>query len=139
MNYNRSSNYPCSARASYGSRQTACGSNMSQPTASGRSYSCNSTSQSMDAGHSCGCNSMSQSMDSGRSCGCNSTSPAMDAGRSCADGMTMQHTHNRYDKEPLAMAYVPWQHFGELYPPCKALSEGTAFPDLNQIFCGVRG
>ena len=43
------------------------------------------------------------------------------------------------DKMPLAMSYVPWQTFGELYPPCKALSEGTAFPELNQIFCGVRG
>ena len=41
--------------------------------------------------------------------------------------------------QPLAMAYVPVQHWKEMYPPAKALIEGTAFPDLNYIFCGIRG
>lgn len=82
---------------------------------------------------------MSPAMDANRSHSCNSMSQKMDTGRSCAGKVTGPHTHNKFDKEPLAMAYVPWQHFGELYPPCKALREGTAFPDLNQIFCGVRG
>ncbi|MBC5663121.1 spore coat associated protein CotJA [Coprococcus eutactus] len=37
------------------------------------------------------------------------------------------------------MAYVPSQEFGELYDAKKGLCEGTMFPDLNLIFCGVRG
>ncbi len=39
----------------------------------------------------------------------------------------------------LGMGYVPMQAWGELYDPCKALKEGTAFPCLNLIFCGSRG
>lgn len=39
---------------------------------------------------------------------------------------------------PIAMAYVPWQQWGELYEPDCALTQGTIFKDLNKIFCGVR-
>ncbi len=50
-----------------------------------------------------------------------------------------QSASTKIEHLPLAMSYVPWQHFEELYPPSKALCEGTAFPELNKIFCGVRG
>ncbi len=40
---------------------------------------------------------------------------------------------------PIGMAYVPFQEFGELYDAHKGLMEGTMFPELNLIFCGVRG
>lgn len=40
---------------------------------------------------------------------------------------------------PLAMAYVPMQQWDETYKPQTAICEGTAFPCLNKIFCGVRG
>lgn len=40
---------------------------------------------------------------------------------------------------PVGMAYVPSQEFGPLYDTKKGLMEGTMFPDLNLIFCGVRG
>ncbi|MDE7367203.1 MAG: spore coat associated protein CotJA [Lachnospiraceae bacterium] len=40
---------------------------------------------------------------------------------------------------PIGMAYVPWQIWGNLYPPEQGLREGTIFQDLNQIFCGKRG
>lgn len=40
---------------------------------------------------------------------------------------------------PVGMAYVPWQTWGNLYPPEQGLREGTIFEDLNQIFCGKRG
>ena len=43
------------------------------------------------------------------------------------------------NRMPLAMAYVPMQEWGELYKAETAIREGTAFPDLNKIFCGVRG
>lgn len=55
---------------------------------------------------------------------------------------------NRMDKNmnmpgvqarPVGIAYVPMQTFGELYEACKGLKEGTMFPELNLIFCGVRG
>ncbi|MBQ3081537.1 MAG: spore coat associated protein CotJA [Clostridia bacterium] len=36
----------------------------------------------------------------------------------------------------LAMAYVPWQEWGELYDEEKALCRGTLFPDLDKPFLG---
>ena len=39
---------------------------------------------------------------------------------------------------PVAMAYVPWQQWGELYDAECGLMQGTIFKDLNKIFCGVR-
>lgn len=47
----------------------------------------------------------------------------------------MEKLGNRF---PIAMAYVPWQQWGELYEPDCALKQGTIFKDLNLIFCGVR-
>ena len=47
-----------------------------------------------------------------------------------------------FEKYPLAMAYVPWQHFQSIYEPDKALQVGTVFPELNKPFLfiiGVRG
>lgn len=48
-------------------------------------------------------------------------------------------TCGRFSPHPIGMAYVPSQGFGELYDAKKGLCEGTMFPDLNLIFCGVRG
>lgn len=45
---------------------------------------------------------------------------------------------NLGERFPIAMAYVPWQQWGELYEPECALKQGTIFKDLNLIFCGVR-
>ncbi len=46
---------------------------------------------------------------------------------------------NTYDNTPVktpqmqyAQAYVPFQRFGPLFPPDKALMQGTVFPDLLQ-------
>ncbi len=36
----------------------------------------------------------------------------------------------------LAMAYVPWQEWGELYSEEAALRNGTLFPDLDKPFLG---
>lgn len=38
--------------------------------------------------------------------------------------------------QELAMAYVPWQQFGNLYEPDQALRNGTVFQDLNKPFHG---
>lgn len=40
------------------------------------------------------------------------------------------------DNFVVGMAYVPWQHFGNVYEPCKGLSRGTIFPDLDKPFEG---
>ena len=37
---------------------------------------------------------------------------------------------------PLAMAYVPYQHFDDLNEPCKALEQGTLFRALYMPFTG---
>ena len=39
----------------------------------------------------------------------------------------------------LAMAYVPWQYFQDVYEPDKALQYGTIFPELNKPFYGKGG
>lgn len=38
-----------------------------------------------------------------------------------------------------AMLYVPFQQWGETYPPEKALQMGTLFTELNKPFLGGRG
>lgn len=37
---------------------------------------------------------------------------------------------------PLAMAYVPFQQWGEIYDEDKALCQGTLFPELDLPFKG---
>lgn len=40
---------------------------------------------------------------------------------------------------PLANAFVPTQPWCKLYDKKEAICQGTAFPNLNLIFCGSRG
>ncbi|MEE1313812.1 MAG: spore coat associated protein CotJA [Lachnospiraceae bacterium] len=40
---------------------------------------------------------------------------------------------------PLAMAYVPWQQWGNLYSPEKGFHQGTIFQDLDFPFNGRGG
>ena len=40
---------------------------------------------------------------------------------------------------PVAMAYVPWQKWKDLYEPCKALECGTLFSKLDKPFLGKGG
>lgn len=39
-------------------------------------------------------------------------------------------------RTPVAMAYIPFQQFGQLYSPEQSLNYGTLFPDLNKPFLG---
>lgn len=39
---------------------------------------------------------------------------------------------------PIAMAYVPWQSYGDLYQVPQALRNGTLFRELNLDFAGRR-
>ncbi len=58
-----------------------------------------------------------------RSCGCNSNSACIDDPLS---GL------------PVAMAYVPWQTWKDLYEIDKALEVGTIFEELDKPFLGRR-
>lgn len=40
---------------------------------------------------------------------------------------------------PIAMAYIPFQQFGAIYPAEKGMEAGTIFPDLNLPFLGAAG
>ena len=42
-----------------------------------------------------------------------------------------------FEKYPLAMAYVPWQHFTQMYENLeKGYKAGTIFPELDKPFTG---
>jgi hypothetical protein len=43
---------------------------------------------------------------------------------------------NAVNSCPLAMAYVPWQSWNQVYEPPKALERGTLFPELDLPFLG---
>lgn len=41
---------------------------------------------------------------------------------------------------PIAMSYVPWQHFHKIYENLEeGFGQGTIFPELNKPFMGRRG
>lgn len=40
------------------------------------------------------------------------------------------------NQKPIAMAYVPWQIWQNIYEPPKALMVGTIFADLDKPFTG---
>ncbi|MDD5949076.1 MAG: spore coat associated protein CotJA [Lachnospiraceae bacterium] len=40
------------------------------------------------------------------------------------------------NQKPIAMAYVPWQTWQNIYEPPKALMVGTIFADLDKPFTG---
>lgn len=47
------------------------------------------------------------------------------------------HTPAPLPEDPVpAMAYVPFQQYGAVYEPEKALASGTLFPDLDKPFSG---
>ncbi len=54
----------------------------------------------------------------------------------CADvGCNKETTLSNY---PIAMAYVPWQSYGNIYPLQQAMRNGTMFRELDLDFAGRR-
>ncbi len=44
-----------------------------------------------------------------------------------------------FDRYPVAMAYVPWQHMSKIYDNLEdAFMIGTIFPELDKPFTGRR-
>lgn len=46
------------------------------------------------------------------------------------------HRLGGIDSMPVAMQYVPWQHWNQIYSPEDGLKCGTIFPELNKPFYG---
>ena len=78
-------------------------------------------------------------------CGCASPVQAVPC---CSDvansGIILGSCNQGCNKEttlsglPIAMAYVPWQSYGNIYPLPQALRNGTMFQELNLDFAGRR-
>lgn len=54
----------------------------------------------------------------------------------CSDAACNKET--TLNNFPLAMAYVPWQDYGNIYAQPQALRNGTMFAELNLDFAGRR-
>lgn len=70
-------------------------------------------------------------LPSAYSCECRRT---VSAAEGCPDTQDHFPAHM-----PVAMAYVPWQNWKDIYEPCKALESGTLFPELDKPFLGKGG
>lgn len=57
-----------------------------------------------------------------------------ESGQRCGGGWN--HHHDGVDSMALAMQYVPWQHWKQVYCPEEGLQYGTIFPELNKPFYG---
>lgn len=49
------------------------------------------------------------------------------------------NANDSLDDMPVAMAYVPWQKWQQIYEPCQALQRGTIFKELDKPFLGRGG
>lgn len=84
-----------------------------------------------------------------RTCGCPSpypSSPPKEPSMNCCKKETSTGNSRKNEAPmihwgdlPLAMGYVPDQHFHETFDLCKAFYVGTIFPELCQPFCGKGG
>jgi hypothetical protein len=52
------------------------------------------------------------------------------------ENIEMYCRDSMFESWPIAMAYVPWQSFTEIYEPDEAMRAGTIFPALNLPFLG---
>jgi hypothetical protein len=77
--------------------------------------------------------------DTRNSCAANNCGSQAQTNRSDNDEEVTHRHHQRREHMPIGMAYVPMQEWSEMYDACEGLCEGSAFPELNLIFCGVRG
>lgn len=80
-----------------------------------------------------------------RDCGCERE---RGEGRDCGCGRERKETRDcgcgRKQEDPLygmplAMAYVPWQRWGDIYPVCEGFHTGTIFEELDKPFLGKGG
>lgn len=55
-----------------------------------------------------------------------------------ANSCAVRNRNDMLEGLPLAMAYVPMQHYDRMFDLGKGLKMGTIFPELCLPFCGVR-
>lgn len=56
----------------------------------------------------------------------------------CNDGHINRLSNECIEHMPVGMAYVPWQHWTEIYDIEKGFRAGTIFPELNKPYMGRR-
>ena len=91
----------------------------------------NGNCQNRNTQANCGCMA-NESQNRSTSCGCM-------ANKSQSASCGCMANDNASQKMVLAMAYVPWQRWGNLYDLDQALMAGTIFADLNKPFRGTGG
>ena len=55
------------------------------------------------------------------------------------EGCECRHRKDKLEGMPLAMAYVPWQKWCEIYDVCEGFRRGTIFRELDMPFKGKGG
>lgn len=119
----RQSNTGCpnNARSSHNNRSRSSVS-VSVPASAQASEPCCRTREAAPPSKDCPCREQQNRTENSR----------MGEGRS--DGMRQQSSCMLSPDCPLAIAYIPWQAFEQLYDECKAFTLGTAFPSLFKPF-----
>lgn len=67
-------------------------------------------------------------------CGCHKPEPC-----GCHKPDSCGCHYDALEDFPIAMAYVPWQKWQNLYESCKGFQRGTIFKDLSKPFLGRGG
>ena len=64
--------------------------------------------------------------------------PNLVVNQGCGCGTAACNKETTWKDCPIAMAYVPWQDYGNIYTQPQALQNGTMFAELNLDFAGRR-
>lgn len=110
-----------------------------QNTSPWRDSGCNAPAKS-DA--ECKCDIPCQDVSHRNECGHCTSVPAADCGCAVESDSNSSCGRRRKDplsKMPLAMAYVPWQTWEEIYEICEGFQAGTIFAQLDKQFLGRGG
>ena len=78
--------------------------------------------------------------DCTRLSGCSRPSPMPQPPQSCRPSSACCEDRAEYDElngMPIAMAYVPWQEWQNIYEAEKGFHQGTIFEELNKPFNGI--
>lgn len=90
-----------------------------------RAYSAERESQRCE---NCGVNRNSEERSGNQES--NPCSCKKESGSTCKDSLSQM---------PLAMAYIPWQKWKDIYETCKGFQRGTIFGELDKPFLGRGG
>lgn len=91
----------------------------------------------------CGCgNERREAREERKDCGCGNDRREERKDCGCEVGERLREVksgeRSSCKEFPIAMAYVPWQVWRNLYEPCEAFRNGTIFKELDLEFLGRR-